>query len=430
MLEQRTTLNTSERAGRELPAMIRSLRHRNFRLFWSGQLISLIGTWMQALALQWLVYQITSSALAMGTVAALTSLPVLLISPFAGVLVDRYSKRGVIIAAQTVAMLAAFTLALLTFGDIVQYWHILALAVINGLVNAVDMPARQAFTSEVVADRADLMNAIALNSSMFNAARVVGPALAALLVSAVGLGWAFTLNGVSFIAVLAGLMMMQALPATKPIDKNISPLREFIDGSRYALSTPLIRTILLLVLVPSILGFGYVTLLPIFADQILTSGVITNGATRLGIIMMANGVGALIGGLRIAYAGPQVNRRTLLLRGAFGFGAGICLLAINSSFWLALPIMLITGFSMITFLATANTVLQTTAPDHLRGRVMGFYVMTLVGLGLVGSLQAGFVAEHWGAPVATGIGGAACIVSALLAIRSRALHELAAKPEQ
>jgi MFS family permease len=431
MLERRTTLNSAgERPARELPAMIRSLRHRNFRLFWSGQLISLVGTWMQSLALQWLVYKITGSALAMGTVAALTALPVLLISPFAGVLVDRYPKRGVIFAAQTVAMLSAFTLALLTFGDIVQYWHILTLAVINGLVNAVDMPARQAFTSEIVADRADLMNAIALNSSMFNAARVIGPALAGLLVSAVGLGWAFTLNGVSFIAVLGGLMMMQALPATKSIDKTISPLREFADGARYALTTPLIRITLLLVLVPSVLGFGYVTLLPIFADQILSSSTVTNGATRLGLIMMANGIGALAGALRIAHAGPQANRRIFLLRGAFGFGAGICLLAINGSFWLALPIMTITGFSMITFLATANTVLQTTAPDHLRGRVMGFYVMTLVGLGLVSSLQAGFVAEHWGAPLATGIGGLASVVSALLAIRSPALRQLEADPAQ
>lgn len=425
MIERRTNLaSNGERPTRQWPAMIHALRHRNFRLFWSGQLISLIGTWMQSLALQWLVYTLTGSAFAMGTIAALTSLPVLVLSPFAGVMVDRYPKRAVIFMAQTVAMIAAFVLAILTFAGNVQYWHILTLAVINGLVNAVDMPARQAFTSEMVADKDDLMNAIALNSSMFNAARVIGPALAGVLVSLVGLGWAFTLNGISFVAVLGGLLMMQALPAKPRLNNNVSPLREFADGCRYALTTPLIRTILLLVLVPSILGFGYVTLLPIFADQILTSSVIPEGATRLGMIMMANGIGALIAALRMAQAGPQANRRQFLIQGGLGFGLGICLLAFNRIFWLALPIMTLTGFSMIMFLATANTVLQTTAPDHLRGRVMGFYVMTLVGLGLVGSLQAGWVAERWGAPIATAIGGAACIISALLAIRSNALKEL------
>ena len=365
---------------RQPSATFRALRHRNFRLFWIGQLISLIGSWMQSLALQWLVYQLTGSASAMGTVAALTSLPVLVISPFTGVLLDRYPKRRVLQVTQLVAMLSALTLAGLVFFDVIQYWHILVMATLNGAVNAVDMPARQSFTSEMVDDRADLMNAIALNASMFNAARMIGPAVAGILVGAVGLAWAFLLNGLSFIAVMVGLARMD-LPATVARrTSETSPLRDFIEGSRYAVQTPLIRALLLLVFVPSVLGFGYVSLLPIFADQILTSGWITNGATRLGLIMTANGVGALAGALRMAQASAETDRRAVLLRGALGFGVGICLLAINRSFWLALPIMTLTGFSMVSFLATANTLLQTTAADHLRGRVMSFYVMTLVGM--------------------------------------------------
>ncbi|MBM7841509.1 MFS transporter [Herpetosiphon giganteus] len=429
MLEKRT-LAQSLHLPRQWPYMFRALNHRNFRLFWFGQLISLIGSWMQSLALQWLVYQITGSAFAMGTVAAFTALPVLLLSPFTGVLVDRYSKRWVVFWAQMAAMISSLTLAMLTFSDSVVYWHVLALALVNGMVNAVDMPARQAFTSEMIGDRDDLMNAIGLNASIFNGARAIGPAVAAMLVSAVGLAWAFLLNGLSFIAVLIGLTMMTGLIAPAPRKSNSSSVNDFMDGARYALQTPLIRIILVLVLVPSILGFGYTSLLPIFADQILVTPLIPEGSARLGAMMVANGIGALLAALRVARTNAQTDRRKLLLNGALGFGVGICLLALNRSFWLALPIMTFTGFSMVSFLATANTILQTTAVDSLRGRVMGFYVMTLVGLGLVGSLQAGFVAEHWGTPIATGIGGFACVISALLGLRSKALLSLVPRREQ
>ncbi len=304
------------------------------------------------------------------------------------------------------------------------------MALANGVVNAVDMPARQAFTSEMIGNKDDLMNAIGLNASIFNGARAIGPAVAAILVSAVGLAWAFLLNGLSFIAVLIGLMMMTGLIAPAPRKSNSSSFNDFMDGARYSLQTPLIRIILVLVLVPSILGFGYTSLLPIFADQILQTPLIPEGSTRLGAMMVANGIGALLAALRVARTNAQTDRRKLLLNGALGFGVGICLLAFNRSFWLALPIMTFTGFSMVSFLATANTILQTTAIDRLRGRVMGFYVMTLVGLGLVGSLQAGFVAEHWGTPIATGIGGLACIFSALLGLRSKALLSLVPRNEQ
>ena len=424
MIGRRTLNPAAQPTERRWATTFRALRHRNFRLFWVGQLISLIGTWMQSLALQWLVYQLTGSPKAMGTVAALTALPVLVLSLFTGVLLDRYPKRRILFITQTVAMGSALTLAALVFADVVQYWHILTMALINGAVNAVDMPARQSFTSEMVDDRDDLVNAIALNSSMFNAARVIGPAIAGILVGLVGLAWAFLLNGVSFIAVLIGLWLMDSLVNTNQRKANSSPLRDFLEGSRYAFQTPLIRTILLLVFVPSVLGFGYVSLLPIYADRILTTSLIPNGATRLGVIMVANGVGALFAALRMAQATINTDRRNVLLRGALGFGVGICLLAINRSFWLALPIMALTGFSMISFLATSNTLLQTTAADHLRGRVMSFYVMTLVGMGLIGSLQAGWVAEHWGAPVATAVGGIACVLSALVGTRSQALREL------
>lgn len=424
LLSDKSTLATStDGTAHERTGTFRALRHRNFRLFWIGQLISLIGTWMQSLALQWLVYQLTGSPKVMGTVAALTSLPVLLVSPFTGVLIDRYPKRWIIFIAQIVAMLSTLLMTMLIFTGAVQYWHILVLAIINGTYNAVDMPARQSFTSEMIGDKQDLGNAIALNASMFNGARFIGPAVAGVLVGLVGIGWAFLINALSFIAVLAGLLMMDGSTIRQSEPSKGSPIRNFVDGARYAMQHPVIKTILLLVLVPSVLGFGYVSLLPIFADKILVTSLIPDGATRLGIIMMANGFGALIGALRMAQAKSDENRRTTLLRGALGFGLGICLMAINHSFWLAIPIMTLTGFSMVSFLATANTMLQTTASDLLRGRVMSFYVMVLVGLGLVGSLQAGFVAERWGVPIATGIGGAACVMSALWGIRARGLKE-------
>ncbi len=402
--------------------MARALRHRNFRLFWFGQLISLIGTWMQALALQWLVYTLTGSALAMGTVAALTALPVLVLGLFAGVIVDRYSRQGVIIATQTAAMLLAFVLAALTFSGHVQYWHVLMLALGSGLVNALDMPARQAFLVEMVPEREDLLNAIALNSSVFNAARVVGPAVAGVLVGLVGLGWAFMINGVSFLAVISGLLMMRNLPPRSQDNRSSTPVRSFVEGFRYAMNTPMIRTVLLLVLIPSILSFSYVTVLPIFADQILVTSSISAGATRLGVILMANGVGALAGALRVAAMSGDSDRRRYLVQGGIGFGVGQILFALNPSFWLALPIMVITGFSMITFLANANATLQTTAADLMRGRVMSFYVTVLVGLGMVGSLEAGWVAEHWGATAVTIIGGTACLLTTLAASRSRVMR--------
>ncbi|HEY1012387.1 MAG TPA: MFS transporter [Herpetosiphonaceae bacterium] len=419
------TTAPAEQRRRTWPNTLRALRHRNFRLFWFGQLVSLIGSWMQSLAQQWLVYTITGSALAMGTIAAASSLPVLFVSPFAGVLVDRRSKRAVIVGTQVAAMLLALALAGLTFAGVAQFWHVVVLAGLSGIVNAIDMPARQAFTSDMIEDRDDLLNAIALNSSIFNCARIVGPAVASVLVSAVGLSWAFALNGASFAPVIAGLLMMRALPETAK-GRAGSPLGELAEGFRYAVSTPIIRTILLLVLVPSIFGFAYTTLLPIFADQILvvSEGRLAEGSSRLGLLMMANGLGAFSAGVAMARAGKDRSRRKALLGGGLGFGVGVTLLAATRSFWLALPVMVLIGYATITFLATCNTVLQTSSLDRLRGRVMSFYVMTLIGLGVLGSLQAGLVAEYWGAPAATAIGGLSCVLSTLLAFRSKALKDL------
>ena len=408
--------------SRPLPHMLRALRHRNFRLFWLGQLVSLVGSWMQALALQWLVYQITGSALAMGTIAALMSLPVLLIGPLAGVLVDRYSRRHVIIGTQISAMLLALSLAWLTFGDHAVYWHVVVFALFYGTITAIDMPARQAFLSEMVPDRDDLLNAIGLNTSVFNAARIVGPAVAGILVGLVGLGWAFLINGLSFCAVLWGLLLMRDLPVAERDAVGTTAFRSFIDGCRYAVSTPLIRAILILVLVPSVWSFAYIMVLPIIADQVLVTPMISEGATRLGVLMTANGCGALIGALRVASLPAAVDRRALLLQGGIAFGIGQILFALNRSFWVALPIIALMGFGMITFLANANATLQISSSERMRGRVMSFYITVLVGLRLIGDLQAGWIAEHWGATTVVLIGGVLCVLTMVAGRRSTVLN--------
>lgn len=403
---QRTTTEpraTPSGGGQTRPSRtFRALQHRNFRLFFYGQLVSLIGTWMQSVAQQWLVYRITDSPTKLGLVAAAGSLPVLLLSLWAGVLIDRLPKHKVILATQMAAMLLAFMLAGLVAFGVVQFWHVLVLATLLGAINAIDMPARQAFTPEMVG-KDDLPNAIALNSSVFNAARVVGPAVAGLLVAAVGEATAFGINGVSYLAVIAGLLLMR-LPPYQDTATHRAPMLELIEGLRYVVHDPLKRVLIGALVIHSIFGTLHITLMPVFAKNVFVVegwSFLHSGEARLGLLMASNGLGALIGAMLIAGVGERVPPGWRITTGLLVYPLSFILFSFAPSFWLALPLLAVGGWSMITLLATTNTLLQTTTPDELRGRVMSLYTMTLVGLMPFGHLLAGFLADRFGsAPLA------------------------------
>lgn len=394
----------------------RALQHRNFRLFWYGQLISLIGTWMQQVAQQWLVYQITDSPSKLSIVAAAGSVPVLFLSLWAGVLVDRFSKRKVIIATQIASMVLAFILAGLVYAGVVQFWHVVVLATLLGVVNAVDMPARQSFVPEMVS-KEDLSNAIALNSSIFNAARVVGPAVAGILVAAVGEATAFTINGVSFLGALAGLFMMR-LPPFVANTAHRTPLLDLIDGLRYVVQDPLKRVLIGALTVHSIFGTLHITLMPVFAREVfVVTGLplLSDAEARLGFLSASFGLGALIAAITLASFGERTRPGVRIMTGLFVYPIAFLLFSFAPSFWLALPLLMLGGWSMITLLATTNTLLQTTTPDTLRGRVMSLYTLTLVGLMPFGHLLAGFLAERLGsAPLAVRLGQVFVLLTAIV----------------
>jgi MFS family permease len=394
----------------------RALQHRNFRLFWYGQLISLVGTWMQQVAQQWLVYRITDSPSKLSIVAAASTLPVLFLSLWAGVFVDRFPKRKVILVTQATAMVLAFILAMLVFTGVVQFWHVVVLATLLGTVNAVDMPARQSFVPEMVG-KEDLGNAIALNSSVFNAARVIGPAMAGLLVAAVGEAVAFSINGASYLAVIAGLLMMRMPPFVANTTPR-TPLADLLDGLRYVTQDPLKRVLIAALMIHSIFGTLHITLMPVFArDVFVVEGIplLQDAEARLGILSASFGLGALIAAITLASMGERTRRGTRITTGLFVYPIAFLLFSFAPSFWFALPLLMLGGWAMITLLATTNTLLQTTTPDAYRGRVMSLYTMTLVGLMPFGHLLAGFLAERLGsAPLAVRSGQMVVLCTAIL----------------
>ncbi len=391
--------------------MVRALRHRNFQLFFGGQLISLIGTWMQMVAQSWLVYRLTGSSLLLGTVGFAGQIPVFLLAPVSGMIADRHNRHRIIIGTQTVAMVLALILAGLTLAGVVHVWHIMVLAALLGVVNALDIPARQAFLVDMVG-KEDLMNAIALNSSMFNGARVIGPAVAGVLVASIGEGWCFFANGVSYLAVIAGLLLM-TLDRLQVTDRASSPFEHIVEGFRFVRDTAPIRTLLLLIGLVSLVAMPYTVLMPIFADQILHGG-----AKGLGLLMGATGVGALAGALVLAMrSGLRGLGRIIALTSA-GFGVSLVLFAFSRMFWLSAAFLVGAGFSMMLQMAASNTLIQAMVPDRLRGRVMSAYSMMFMGMAPLGALFAGAVAHKLGAPLAVAIGGAGCLVgSALFASR-------------
>lgn len=388
-----------------LPATLRALRYRNFQLFFSGQLVSLIGTWMQSIAESWLVYRLTGSSVLLGMVSFANQIPVFLVAPVGGIVADRYSRRKVVIGTQVASMLLALTLAILTLTGMVRVWHLFVLSALLGVVNAFDIPARQAFLVDMVG-REDLMNAIALNSSMFNGARIVGPAVAGILVASIGEGWCFFANAVSYLAVIAGLLMMRVARHT-PVGLGGSALSHVIEGFLFVIHNAPIHALLILLGILSLTGMPFAVLMPIFADQILHGG-----ARGLGLLMGASGVGALCGALLLATRRSVRGLSRWVAVSAAAFGATLVLFALSRSFWFSCAVLVPVGFAMMIEMGSSNTLIQSMAPDHLRGRVMSVYSMMFMGMSPIGALLAGICAGKFGAPVTVAAGGVICVAAA------------------
>ena len=380
-----------------------ALAHRNFRLFLFGQTVSLTGTWMQSIAQGWLVLQLTNSPFYVGLVSALGSIGVLLFTLYAGVVADRSDKRRVVILTQSLLMLQAFALAALVATGKVTVESVMALAAFLGVVNAFDIPTRQSFLVDMVG-KDDLMNAIALNSSVFNATRVFGPAVAGVLIGSAGMVWCFLLNGVSYLAVIASLIAMRITPHVPRLTQS-SAWQGFREVLTYLRSDRRVSTLVVLTGLFSVFGFPFLVLMPVVARDVLHAR-----AAGYGALTAAVGVGALLGALGIAVLSRRIPKGRTLVQGGTSFGLALALFAASRSFTLSLLVLALTGCAMILNNALTNTLLQTLVPDELRGRVMGFYSFVFVGLAPLGALQAGVLAEHFGAPVAVATGG---IVTAL-----------------
>lgn len=383
-----------------------ALNHRNYRLFFAGQLISLTGTWMQNVAERWLVYQLTGSPLKLGVVTFAAGVPVLLFSLWGGVVADRVSKRRLIMLTQTIMMTLAFTLAADMFFGTVQWWHVAILAFLLGTTNAFDAPARQAFIVEMVG-RKELPNAIALNSAMFNLARIAGPAMAGVTLAIFGAAWCFVLNGLSFVAVIVGLAMMDVTPFVGAISSD-SAFVQMKEGLGYIRRQPIIRPLIALVAVSNLFALGYMALLPAFAQDVLHTGTL-----GYGFMTTAIGIGALSAALLIASLGDYPRKGLMLTAGNLLFPAMVIAMAFSRSYPLTIALLVMTGFGFMTQNATANTLVQTTVPDKLRGRVMSVYMMVFQGLFPVGALIAGAVAERFGIPIGAAFGGAVALIYGL-----------------
>jgi MFS family permease len=390
-----------------LPAAFSSLNQRDFRIFWLGQLVSLIGTWMQRVGQAWLVLELTNSAFKLGLISSLQFTPVLLFAIPGGAIADRLSKRHVLMLTQTVLMLQAAVLTVLVWTGTVRYWHVAILSLVYGLAQSLDMPTRQSFITDLVG-KSHVMNAVALNSSMFNSARLVGPAVAGLLIARFGLAQAFLLNTLSFVAVIAALAMLRTQGAPHPTGR--APFVERIRGGvRYAATTPLIRFILLLLLTVSFFVLNFNVLVPLITKQVLQGG-----ADQFGWLMASLGGGAIVGGLALALLVHGRPPIALPIGAGLLVSAGTFALAFAPSFATASATLMVMGAAQITFQATCNTLLQITAPDHLRGRVMSLYAVVFAGVTPFGAFVIGWIAEGLGTPAACAVGGIGGLVSVVL----------------
>lgn len=398
---------------------LRALRHRNYRLYFVGQGISLIGTWMTRVATSWLVYRLTNSALLLGIVGFAGQLPTFIFAPFAGVWADRLNRHRLLIATQALAMLQSLALAGLVFGHIITVWQIIWLGAFQGLINAFDMPTRQAFVVQMVEEKQDLGNAIALNSSMVNLARLIGPSLAGIIIAASGEGYCFLIDGLSYIAVIVSLAAMRTLPQQQ-FSKRAGVFSELRDGWHYVIHFAPVRSILLLLALMSLLGMPYTVLMPIFAARVLKGG-----AHTLGFLMAASGVGALTGAINLAVRKSVRGLGKMLPIATAVFGVGLMGFSQSRILWLSLVLMFAVGFGMMTQMASSNTLLQTILPDERRGRVMSYYTMAFVGMAPFGSLLAGSLANRIGAPITVLICGILCSAGAVwFATQLKALRRL------
>jgi MFS family permease len=378
--------------------MLGALRHRNYRLFLTGQIISTVGTWMQSVAMPWLALELTHSGLLVGLVLAAQFTPVLIGGPFGGVVADRYLKRNVLLATQSLFTIPSFALFAVSATGHAQYWMIIVAAFATGAINMFDVPARQAFVIEMVG-RQDLMNAIALNSSVFNASAVIGPAIAGLVIAALGVPICFLVNSVSYLAAIVALLLMRDLPTVEPHITQLPFPKRLLEGASYARHDPVVGMLLVAVAVFSLFAMNRLTLIPLFADQVLHVG-----AHGFGFLLASMGLGALVGALTLAFS-PTLGadpRRQLWM--AMIWVAALLEFSISRAFVLSMAALFVAGYCQISFVATANNRIQTLTPDHLRGRVMSLYAQALIGVGPFGSTQAGALATLFGAPWAMAIG--------------------------
>ncbi|MFQ6757399.1 MAG: MFS transporter [Deltaproteobacteria bacterium] len=399
--------------GSTLRHLVRALRSRNYRLFLAGQGVSLVGTWMQHVAMSWLVYRLTGSAMLLGIVGFTSQIPTLFISPMAGVLADRWDRRRLLLVTQTLAMLQAVFLAVVVLTGVVQVWQIILLSLILGIVNACDIPIRQSFVVEMVEERENLGNAIALNSSMVNTARLVGPAIAGLLVASVGEGICFVLNALSYLAVILALAAMRIPPAAKPSQARRPILHELQEGFLYAYRFGPIRSILLLLALVSLMGMPYSVLAPVFAKEILHGG-----AHTFGFLMTGAGSGALVGTLYLASRRSVRGLGLVIVRATILFAVGIAIFALSRNFLLSLAALALAGFGGMTIVASCNTVLQTILDEDKRGRVMSFFTMAFIGVAPFGSLGAGAMAGIIGPRDTLLLGGLGCLAGAAIFARN------------
>jgi MFS family permease len=388
------------------PRLTRALRHRNFRLFFVGQSISLVGTWITRVATSWLIYRLTGSELLLGIAGFCGQIPTLLITPFAGVLVDRMDRRRMLVITQAASLVQSALLAILTLAGHITVGHIVVLQVLQGIINAFDTPARQAFVSEMVDDRKDLANAIALNSSMVNGSRIIGPSVGGLLIAGVGEGWCFAIDAVSYLGVIASLLAMRVNAREQHEASEMRVLEELGHGWRYILGHVPIRTALLMVAIVSTAGTPYSVLMPAIASQELAGGPNT-----LGILMAASGAGALTGALYLASRESVLGLGRVILYATLLFGGSLIAFSLTRSLWVACVLLALVGGGFMMQLAATNTFLQTIVQERLRGRVMSFYTMAFFGTVPIGSLIGGAIAERVGAPLTVALSGVVCLAA-------------------
>lgn len=404
-------INVGEQVGwvRSIKSSFPAFKSRNYQLYFAGQLISLVGTWLQIVAEGWLVFELTNSAFWVGLDAAMATIPVLFLSLFGGVIVDRYPKKHILFFTQSASMILALILGILAVTHVVTVWEIITLSFLLGVVNAIDSPARQAYVTELVDKRSSLSSAIALNSGMFNAARVIGPTISGILIAAVGAGYAFILNGASYIAVIIALFFITT-PAVVQ-NEHLHPIQSIKEGLRYAFSHELIRSLLILTAAVSIFGWSYATLMPVIAKRIF--GLDASG---LGYLYAAAGLGAFLGTVLMSAFSQKVHPRIFIVGGALLFSTSLILFTFVSNFYLALLLLFFVGLGLVSQFSTTNATIQHAVDNTMRGRVMSLYTLVFIGMGPFGNFEIGYVAEHFGLEFAIRLGALIVLAFGLLAL--------------